>query len=290
MHSDRTAICFHTTFKTTCSLLFLLLSVSLTLLTHCQENLEVRDSDMQAFREAAGLKWQQVFHDPGTDDWKEYWTLDGLKAQVTNSAEGMALKAGPTVRDDSSHAVLWTKQSFGGDIRIEYEYTRLDSAVRFVTILYMQATGSGEGPYKTDISEWAHLRTVPAMRTYFNHMNTYHISYAAYGSEPGGPENDYIRARRYLPETGNGLNGTALQPDYTSTGLFHTGVAHKITVIRKGNEIFMYIKNKDNELLCHWSNKNLPAIEKGRIGLRHMFTRQARYRNFKVSVIDSTSR
>ena len=45
------------------------------------------------------------------------------------------------------------------------------------------------------------------MSMYFNHMNTYHISYAAYGNTDEPDKHDYIRARRYMPESGNGLKG-----------------------------------------------------------------------------------
>jgi len=56
--------------------------------------------------------------------------LDGLTARVANGADGMAFWAGPTEKDDASHAVLWTKASSRGDVKIEYEYTRLDEATR----------------------------------------------------------------------------------------------------------------------------------------------------------------
>ena len=51
-------------------------------------------------------------------------------------------QAGPVPRENASHAVLWTKQSFAGDVKIEYEYTRTDDANQYVNILYIQATGS----------------------------------------------------------------------------------------------------------------------------------------------------
>jgi len=247
----------------------------------CSSNTTAEDSGVKEFKKVSGEQWEQVFYDLGTNEWTENWMLDGLKATVTNTNEGMVFQAGPTVRDDSSNAVLWTKESFEGDVKIEYEYTRLDSATRFVTIFYIQATGSGEGPYNTDISEWNHLRTVPAMRTYFNNMNIYHISYAAFP----GPESDYIRARRYLPLSGKGLKGTALEPDYKNTGLFKTGVPHKITVIKKDNDLFMYVRNQQKDLLCHWKTDTFPEIKKGRIGLRHMHTRKARYRDFRISLM-----
>ena len=151
-----------------------------------------------------------------------------------------------------------------------------------MNILYVQATGSGAGAHTKDIAEWAKLRAVPAMRMYFNHMNTYHVSYAAYPNDKDSPE-DYIRARRYMPEA-DGLRGTDLVPDYFRTGFFKTGVPHKITVIKRGQELFMHIHNDEKQMLCHWKNESFPPILEGRVGLRHMFTRSARYRDFRISV------
>jgi hypothetical protein len=223
--------------------------------------------------------WHEVFFDSGCDDWRKLWFLDGKKAVISNTEQGMDFHAGPTFRDDSCHAVLWTKEAFAGDLKIEYEFTRLDQEYRCVNILYLQATGSGEGPYEKDISRWSHLREIPAMKEYFGHMFTYHISYAAFTNtdtiEPG-----YIRARRYMAGE---LDGTELEPDYDPTGFFEYGVPHTMTIIKTGEHIYFRIINEQQELLCHWHDTKFPSIQEGRIGLRHMFTRAARYRNFSIS-------
>jgi hypothetical protein len=226
-----------------------------------------KDSE-EEFNSLLGLDWKESFFDRGWDDWKKLWFLDGKKAVINNTHKGMDFYAGPTFKDDSFHAVLWTKEEFAGDLKIEYEFTRLDSEHRCVNILYIQASGSGEAPYHRDISRWNHLREVPAMREYFDHMNTYHISYAAFGNtneiDPG-----YIRARRYMA---SGLDGTEFGPDFDPTGYFDTGVIHKITVIKSGDHIYMLIANDEREQLCHWHNTEFPPITKGRIGLRMMYT------------------
>lgn len=233
------------------------------------------------FAQLVDADWQEVLNDPGTKDWREAWFLDGEIGTVTNTPKGMELRAGPEFKNDAHHMVLWTKQEFEGDLKIEYEYTRLDSETRCVTILYVQATGSGAGSYSKDILDWAELRKVPSMRTYYNHMNSYHISYAAYPNNDD--TEDYIRARRYMPEA-NGLRGTDLMPDYFRTGLFAPGVPHKITVIKHGQELFMLVRNDEKQMLCHWKNEAFPPIVEGRIGLRHMFTRSARYKDLRISV------
>lgn len=198
----------------------------------------------------------------------------------------MQLTAGPEFKNDAHHMVLWTKESFEGDLKIEYEYTRLDNEIRCVNILYIQATGSGEGPYAKDITQWNELRRIPAMQTYYNNMNTYHISYAAFPNM-GDHRSSYIRGRRYMPNQ-TGLKGTELKPDYFPEDLFATGVPHKITVIKKDRDIFMRIENPVQVYYCHCNNFSLPTITEDRIGLCHMFTRSARYKNFQISTSTSS--
>jgi len=229
--------------------------------------------------------WQECFVDPLTSEWEKNWFLDGEQASISHTENGMDYRAGLNAWDDASHAVLWTKQSFEGDLRIEYEFTRLDTSVRFVNIIYIQASGSGEDGFNHDISEWNDYRRIPTMSHYFRNMNTYHISYAALGTRNSDPEEDYVRARRYMPSMG-GLRGTGLEPDYARTGLFKTGVPHKITIIKKGDEIFMHVSNNEQSRLFYWKNDKFPPVLEGRIGLRHMYTRGSRYADFRVFVPD----
>ena len=226
-------------------------------------------------------EWNTVLEDEGTGDWHAHWFLDGRNASISHSPSGMDFHAGPTFGNDADHAVLWTHEEFEGDMRIEYEFTRLDNAHRCVNILYLQATGSGDEPYATDITKWNHLREVPAMREYFGHMHTYHVSYAAFGNTdevtPG-----YIRARRYMA---NELDGTEISPDYDPGDFFATGVPHRLTCIKSGDHIYFRVKNEQRELLCHWHNTEFPSIVRGRIGLRQMFTRASRYRDIRISLL-----
>jgi hypothetical protein len=247
---------------------------------YSQANNDSLDLKFQALLDT---EWQEIFADPFTTDWQNNWFLDGEEATLSNSDHGLDFWAGPNAWDDTSHAVLWTKQSFEGDLRIEYEFTRLDTSVRFVNIIYILATGSGESGFGEDISEWNEYRRIPTMSHYFRNMHTYHISYAAFGTRNHDPEEDYVRARRYMPSFG-GLSNTNLEPDYARTGLFKTGVPHKITIIKKGDEIFMHVTNNEQSRLFYWKNDKFPPVLEGRIGLRHMYTRGSRYADFRVSV------
>jgi len=243
------------------------------------------DSLHLKFQTFLNAEWQEHFSDPLRTDWQNNWLLDGEEATLSNSEHGLDYWAGPNAWDDTSHAVLWTKQSFTGDLLIEYEFTRLDTSVRFVNIIYIQATGSGESGFGEDISEWNDHRRIPSMSHYFRNMNTYHISYAAFGTRNNDPDEDYVRARRYMPSFG-GLRNTGLEPDYARTGLFETGVPHKITIVKKSDELFMHVKNDEQERLFYWKNDQLPPIIEGRIGLRHMYTRGSRYADFRIYLPD----
>ncbi|SOE22987.1 protein of unknown function [Spirosomataceae bacterium TFI 002] len=235
-------------------------------------------------QKSAIVKTKLLFEDSGSKNWKDKWMLDGEKSEVINSRNGMELIAGPEHGNDSSHTVLWTKQIFEGNILIEYDYTRTDTTTRCVNILYFHATGKGDSEYPSDIALWNEKRNVPHMSTYFNNMKTYHISYAAFAAKEYSGDNDYIRLRRYNP-TKEGLGGTDIAGDHFVTGLFKTGVTYRIKVLKYQNQIEMHIENKRNvsdHLICKWDVSAYPSYELGRIGLRHMYTRNAIYKNFKV--------
>ncbi|MEM1445725.1 MAG: DUF1961 family protein [Planctomycetota bacterium] len=265
-------------FATTRTVIFTFFLVAMMPIKHSAQDMP--KSDQQAFNAAIEGDWETVFLDSGQDDWTERWFLDGQIASVRNTASGMLLSAGPRFRDDAHHMVLWTKESFAGDLVIDYEYTRKDFETNCVSILYIQATGSGDGPYDRDIAKWSELRNVPAMRMYFDHMHLYHVSYAAFPNTEH-ETTDYIRARRYIPG-GDGLRGTDLLPDYHDTGLFAPGVPHRITVVKAGQALSMRVSNAEETRYFHWSNDALPPVLEGRIGLRQMFTRSALIRDFRV--------
>ncbi len=239
-------------------------------------------AESPAFENASAGAWQSVFFVDCTGDYRDQWFLDGEVGTVTNTRDGMRLTSGPEAGNHAHHMVLWTRASFEGDVKIEYDYRRLDSSPQGVNIIYIQATGSGDGPHGKDIAEWAELRKVAAMSEYFNHMNTYHISYAV--EMPGSA---YIRARRYIPlPEGQGLRGTAVMPDYGPTDFFAPGVDYGLTIIKRDQELFMRVTEKSSGRTAHyhWNNDTHPPITKGRIGLRQMATKNALYANFRVSV------
>jgi hypothetical protein len=225
--------------------------------------------------------WNLVFKDKSTKDWTKNWTLDGLFATVSNSKNGMYFSAGPAFKNDAHHAVMWTKESFSGDIKIEYDFTRTDKETSCVNILYIQATGDEEGPYVKDISTWSKMREVPAMKTYFQNMNALHISYAAF-ENAASDTSFYVRARRYPKPNDKPFDVTKIAPSYDNQGYFVSGQTYHITAIKSGNQLFFEMESKDGEELFTWDLSNVEPIKEGRIGLRHMYTRSSIYKNFKI--------
>ncbi|MEM8895397.1 MAG: DUF1961 family protein [Bacteroidota bacterium] len=256
--------------------------------------LEVRPSEKGAkdhlspnvVRDVKKTDWKKkevLFEYSGRDDWQDKWFLDGTKATITNDQMGMDFAAGPDWKNDTSHAVLWTKAAFEGNMLIEYDFTRTDSTGNGVIIMYFHATGKGDDDYPEDLYDWRDKRTVPSMRTYFRNLNAYHISY----STNSDVDDDYLRLRRY--EHLYHLKGTEILPDNFKTGLFKYGMTYHIEISRYNEQIRMEVTDKSNpneSKVYMWDASSKPLCNHGRIGLRHMYTRSGRYRDFKVWSIE----
>ncbi|MFA9191020.1 DUF1961 family protein [Flavobacterium sp. FZUC8N2.13] len=255
-------------------ILILLLSVSIHAQNADDKEFEILNKSKQ---------WQLQFQDSGTKNWQTKWFLDGLQANIKNTKAGMLFHAGAKAGTDTDHAVLWTKKSFKGNLKIEYNFTRKDSATKWAIILYLQATGIGVAPYVEDISKWNPLREIPAMKTYFSNMKALHISYASFENDNNDSKKDYIRVRQYPVISGQNFNTTTEIPNpFFETGLFKTEENYTITVIKTSEKLYFKVIGKNTSKLFCWSLKNQPSLLEGRIGLRQMASRSALYKDFSV--------
>jgi hypothetical protein len=235
-----------------------------------------------ALAQASGDDWEVVFSDPGIGDWQDRWFVEGLKATVEYGQDGMVFTSGPVPKEQASHAVLWTKQSFAGDIRIEYDYTRLDTMtdVTSVNILYIQATGLGTDESPTDILLSTNQREVPWMKSYFLNMNALHVSYATTGPKRA----HYVAARRYpAADQASFMNGTMIQPVYEDIDLFGAGETYHITALKEGSRLTFTAEREGKSHTFEWDTSGYPPVSEGRIGFRHMWARSSRYENFRIS-------
>ncbi len=230
---------------------------------------------------AGAQRWKEVFRDSGEADWTQKWFLDGDKATVNNTPAGLVFRSGPVGDDNAGHAVLWTVESFQGDLRVEYDFERLDHATDHtaVCILYLQATGVGTVPYSKDIADWRELRRRPAMNLYFNHMNCYHISYAC----SGGRDRNYVRARRY-PAKGNFDATTRIPPSYENVEAFKPGETWHMVAEKIGVKLSFTATKGEQRHTWTWDAAGYPPVTAGRIGLRQMHGRESRYTNFTISI------
>jgi hypothetical protein len=242
-------------------------------------------ADKQAhsrFLQETSKTWQQAFSDPMTANWQEKWFLDGQYAKVTNNSEYLTINTEDNEQSDKVYGVLWTKQSFNGDVRIEYDFKSANTHFKGVNIIYIQATGDGQKNNTEDIFQWSEKRTSAAMSDYFLNMHTYHISYAAFGNKPNIDYQDYVRGRRYLPEANKGMKNTVMKGEYNDTGLFKDQQWIHVTIIKKDKKLWVEFKHPEKTLLCYFENDKNPAINSGRIGLRLMPKRVSHFKNFKV--------
>ncbi|MFD1316408.1 DUF1961 family protein [Namhaeicola litoreus] len=222
--------------------------------------------------------WTLSFEQNINKKWQEQWFLDGKLAKVVNKSNGFLFSAGPKEGNDSHHAVLWTNDSFEGNVKVEFDFTKKDTMNKYVVIIYLQATGKGVTPYEKDISKWNDLRKVPSMSTYFNNMNALHISYAAFSN---GKE--YVRARRYPVTNELTFKDLVIDPSYDDLkGIFKTDVTYHITVLKTKEKLFFKVQGDDKDELFCWDLTLKEPIIEGRVGLRHMFARSAFYENFKI--------
>jgi len=229
-----------------------------------------------------------LFADPMTDNWQENWFLDGKEATLEHREGGLYFAAGTVTKYQdreayhAHHAVLWTKQAFEGDIRISFECKRVDASDYGNVLIYIQAQGIGVPPYEKDISAWRELRDVPAMSTYFNYMRLISISLR-----------NELRCKRYpWNDVENNISFNPLiEPMVDWHGMTQDRWFRFEIDKRKRSLAFRSYDRDSGELLTEYTwdttrnqAQQMPRlIEKGRIGLRQMSTKQTIYSNFKVS-------
>ncbi len=231
-----------------------------------------------------------LFEDSMTGDWQEKWFLDGKKATLRNSEAGLYFSGGTVTKPQdpeayhAHHAVLWTKREFEGDLRISFEMTREDTSDYGNTLLYIHAQGLGTEAFPKDITQWNDFREISAMNKYFTNMELWSLSFR-----------ENIRARRYPlqsadPDT-EPVGGTVF-PYVDYVGMI-PGKTYRVLVEKRGPTMTLRLADKETgELYANhtWDmtvvskdgKSRAPVLEKGRIGLRHMSTKQFTYKNFKV--------
>lgn len=232
------------------------------------------------FLNAQNPHWRLKFEDDcKTGNLESKWFRDGYRAKIEYTPSGLLFNAVGQRGDDACHEVLWTKQSFDGDLRVEYDFTRLDSADRDVVIIYLLADGVGTYPFDKDIFKWKKYRSFPYMEFYWRHMNLIHISYAA---EMGTLK--YVRSRFYPVIPGQiEFKQTEVAPGYDNVNMFETAVEYHINIEKTGDTVNMKVSGNGKSACFTWKSEKFKSIVSGRVGLRQMAGRSSQYKNFKIS-------
>ena len=227
-----------------------------------------------------GAEWRLVFEDDGRGNWEEKWVRDGRRSTITNTPEGMVYTTGPLQFENASHEVLWTKASFEGDLRIEYDFTRLDENMDHVAVclLFLHATGTGEGDFAEDIDLWRNRREVPIMSSYFNNMKLLHVSYAC----SGGNDNRYVRVRQYPLIQGQGFQSMQVNPSYDNVDAFQPGETWHMVFEKIGQSLSLTASHGEETHHWTWNLEGRPVLNHGRVGLRQMRHRSSLFANFKI--------
>ncbi len=200
-----------------------------------------------------------IFDDPGTaGHWQDKWFKDG-QGEVRYTTDGLVYDA------TSGETVLWARPIVGGDVRVEYDYTHLDSSPKpYVVIIFIQAQGAGSRP--ADISTWP--RPVASYPIYHDEMDNYSITYDNSGGN--------VRARQNAGFTG--------LEQYHYVDLFERNQTYHITIEKSGRDLAMTVDpvGSGAPRRFAFTASGSPVIDHGRIGLRQMADRISRYRNFKI--------
>jgi hypothetical protein len=209
-----------------------------------------------------GDDWELIYENATGQGWSELWVQDG-PSTVRAEQGGLLFHA-----DARQHDVLWFRPVIEGDLRIEYDFLPYESPGG-TAILFIQATGDGQGVYEEDILAWRQERSGGEYALYKDHMNYASVSYT-------NPQ-DEVRFRQ-----GPGFD--LLERYEGAQEIFERGSMHGIVTTKVGRQVTFQVSNHNagKSRTYRASLSRRPAVTTGRIGLRLMNGRKARFSDFNV--------
>ena len=269
------------------SIKLIVLSSFVFLMTACQAT----DSASAPLTSESTEDSHILFEDTMTENWEANWFVDGDLAVLEHQDGGLLFHSptsGVSQKDknkyrekfDAHHAVLWTHKEFAGDIRISYEFTRMETD--WANLIYIQAQGIGKPPYDEDIYAWRELRGVSSMDKYFNYMNLLSLSLR-----------DEIRCKRYPwsdVAKDYDYEDTLVKPMVDHEGL-PDGKTYSVVIEKRKKSCLLQIREQGrDEYIVNYTwdlsdpsrKRKQPYVENGRIGFRQMGGNKVLYKNFKV--------
>lgn len=226
----------------------------------------------------AALPWVLKFSDttvtPGAPVTKYF--KDGTTARMSYTARGLDVVS-PA---GTGQTVVWTKTAFDGDIKVEFDYTRLDTPVagrNIASIVVLDGWGLTTRcrvdslVHPVDIKTWS--RPVANYDYYKFCMTDQTVSYD--NLDLGTNPRMTIRQN-----PGYFDRGTIVPP------ALRTGVTYHLIVTRTGNTV-LAIAKQGAVTVASVTGVLDPARSKvskhGYVGFRQMASRHAAYRNIKIS-------
>jgi hypothetical protein len=228
----------------------------------------------------AAPPWVLKFNDPagtpGATVGKYF--KDGTSATISYTADGLDINA-PV---NNGTTVVWTKTSFTGDIKVEFDYKRLDIprvGVNEASLLVLNGWGLST---RCRVDRLIHPLDI---RTWARPVATYDFYKYCMANQTVNFDNlDLGTAPRLTVRQNPGYHdvGTVIPP------VLQTGTLYHVTVTRTGNTLRAVIKQGATTIASPTATLN-PSLagsqvsKFGYVGFRQMSGRHAAYRNIKIS-------
>ncbi len=228
-------------------------------------------------------RWIPALVDGGTDRWADRWLLSGDPDRgitVTNGPEGMTLRAGDGTDPRKDHAVLWTRAIFSGDVRIEYDYVVLDRYPTpigeggYCSAVLIHSRVASSAPLPADIGNWSSEQrnsdtSGPALNAVIDGLQ---LNYAFVGDPRGNP----FRLRSNP--------GYRLVGESAGVPVFEVGTEYHLVIEKVATTVSIAANPPTGLSVSHsFASPEIGQHLYGRIGLRNMNHREARYRNIRIS-------
>lgn len=226
--------------------------------------------------------WRLAFSDNGTGRWSDDWVLFGNpeRISVTNGPDGMTFRAGDGTDANADHAILWSKRSFSGDLRVEWDYTVLDrysSTIPpngYCSALMLYSSGAGTFGLPTELLAWPQqARQADTSGRYFHERTRgLQLNYAFVGD----PRGNRFRIRANP--------GYLLGTESDETDFFRPGASYHVAVEKTGAVVGVKVAelSSGREFSTTFADPLLQNYSSGRIGLRNMNRRESRYAKVRV--------
>lgn len=211
--------------------------------------------------------WTLAFDDPGSGGWSGKYDLHGPPCAQASNVGGIRLRSCAS-EDDS--LILWTRQRFDGDMKVEYDYRILSnlSPTQEIASALLIGTGDGATGLPADFAAW----TVPFDQGRYQNTNTLWMNYAYQNPASGDPLR--IRLRR---NPGYNNLGDA-PPEFP----FNVGTTYHIVVEKVGSNFTVSVTGPSGTRSHTWSNSSIGGITGGYVGFRNMHFRETLISNVRI--------